>query len=83
MRYRMIATPTLLLLVALITAGYVPPPPMPSDIPKVDALTVLEDYTNNEERANRDYKGKWFTIRGTVDRGGFWRQGSSRQRLPL
>ena len=64
----MIVKSTLLLLFALIAAGCVPPPPMPSDIPKVDAFTVLEDYTSNEERANRNYKGKWFTVRGIVDK---------------
>ena len=64
----MVVKSTLLLLFALIATGCVPPPPMPSDIPKVDAFTVLEDYTSNEERANRNYKGKWFTVRGIVDK---------------
>ena len=64
---------TLLLLFTLIAAGCYPPPPTPSHIQKVDASTVLEDYTSNEERANRNYKGKWFTVRGIVgkvDTGG-------------
>ena len=64
----MVVKSTLLLLFALITVGCVPPPPVPNDIPKVDAFTVLDDYTSNEERANREYKGKWFTIRGIVDK---------------
>ena len=57
-----------LLLFALVAVGCVSPPPMPNDIPKVNAWVVLDDYTNNEERANQDYKGKWFAIRGIVDR---------------
>ena len=49
----MVSRSVVLLLFALVAVGCVSQPPMPNDIPKVNAWVVLDDYTNNEERANR------------------------------